>query len=161
MCLLFLKNSQDPSGSSTGSAVGVSAGFAPLALGTETDGSIVIAANRAALYGIKATVGAVSAVGVIPVAPKSMDSVGVMAKSAWDLATGLGVIVNDEGAGSRYLEALQRGILTGWDGLKIGVMDRSVFWDPKTGEYVRRPTTVRNKPEYRTNTVACRFWKPL
>ncbi|KAL0639983.1 hypothetical protein Q9L58_000811 [Maublancomyces gigas] len=132
----FNSSERDPSGSSTGSAVGVSAGFAPLALGTETDGSIVIAANRAALYGIKATVGAVSAVGVIPVAPKSMDSVGVMAKSTWDLTTGLGAIVNDEGAGSRYLEALQRGILTGWDGLKIGVMDRSVFWDPKTGEYI-------------------------
>lgn len=122
--------------------MGVSAGFAPLAFGTETDGSIVLPANRAALYGIKPTVGSVSAVGIIPVAPKSMDSVGVMAKSVWDLAAGLGAIVDDKGAGSRYLEALQKGGLTGWEGLKIGVMDRSVFWDPKTtGEYVR-PLTV-------------------
>lgn len=133
----FSENSQDPSGSSSGSAVGVSAGFAPLALGTETDGSIVIPANRAALYGIKATVGYVSTIGVIPVAPKSMDSVGVMAKSVWDLATGFGAIVDDECASSKYLEALQKGSLTGWKGLKIGIMDRSIFWDPKTmGEHV-------------------------
>lgn len=122
--------------------MGVSAGFAPIAFGTETDGSIVLPASRAALYGIKPTVGSVSAVGIIPVAPKSMDSVGVMAKSVWDLATGLGAIVDDEGAGSRYLEALRRGGLTGWGELNIGVMDRSVFWDPKTtGEYVRLPST--------------------
>lgn len=122
--------------------MGISAGFAPLSLGTETDGSMILPASRAALYGIKPTVGSVSAVGVIPVAPKSMDSVGVIAKSVWDLVTGLGAIVDDEGAGLRYLEALQKGSLTGWEGLKIGVMDMSVFWDPKTaGEQVRLPTT--------------------
>lgn len=85
--------------------------------------------------------GSVSAVGVIPVAPKSMDSVGVMAKSVWDLVAGLGAIVDDEGADLRYLEALKEGSLAGWEGLKIGVMDMPVFWDPKmTGEQVRLPT---------------------
>lgn len=87
---------QNPSGSSSGSAVGVSAGFASLYFGTETDGSIVLPANRAALYGIKATVGSVSAVGVIPVAPKLTGSIWVMAKSVWDLVTGLGATVDEE-----------------------------------------------------------------
>lgn len=141
--------------------MGVSAGFAPLAFGTETDGSIVRPASRAALYGIKPTVGSVSAVGIIPVAPKSMDSVGVMAKSVWDLATGLGAIVDDEGASSRYLTALQKGGLTGWEGLKIGVMDRSVFWDPKTtGEYVRLPIAHKKLLTIGlTCHTALRLWK--
>ncbi|TPX14159.1 uncharacterized protein E0L32_000553 [Thyridium curvatum] len=46
-----------PGGSSSGSAVGTAAGFAPLGIGTEADGSIVQPAIRAALYAIKATVG--------------------------------------------------------------------------------------------------------
>lgn len=117
--------------------MGISAGFGPLSFGTETSGSIVLPANRAALYAIKPTVGSVSALGVIPVAPRSMDSVGVMAKSVWDLAVGLGAIVDDEGAGGRYLDALERGSLTGWEGVRIGVVERSVFWDPETtGEQV-------------------------
>lgn len=46
-------------GSSSGSAVGVSAGFAAGAIGTETDGSIKDSASRAGLYAIKTTVGLV------------------------------------------------------------------------------------------------------
>ncbi|KAK0702550.1 amidase signature domain-containing protein [Apiosordaria backusii] len=49
-----------PGGSSTGSAVGVSAGMAPVALGTETDGSIVVPSDRASLYSVKITIGGVS-----------------------------------------------------------------------------------------------------
>ncbi|KAF2441737.1 amidase signature enzyme [Karstenula rhodostoma CBS 690.94] len=49
-----------PGGSSTGSAVGVAAGFAPLSLGTETSGSLTTPASRAALYALKLTPGAVS-----------------------------------------------------------------------------------------------------
>jgi amidase len=48
--------------------VGVSAGFGPVALGTETDGSIICPGSRAALYGIKPTVGLVSRAGLIPIA---------------------------------------------------------------------------------------------
>ncbi|KAL7414392.1 amidase signature domain-containing protein [Mrakia frigida] len=47
----------DPCGSSSGSGVGVSAGFAAAALGSETDGSIICPSSRAALFGIKPTVG--------------------------------------------------------------------------------------------------------
>lgn len=75
----------DPSGSSSGSAVGVSAGFAPAALGSETDGSIVSPAARAAAYGIKPSIGLVSRSGVIPIAA-SQDTVGPIAKSTYDAA---------------------------------------------------------------------------
>ncbi len=57
----------DPCGSSAGSGVGVSAGFAAAALGSETDGSIICPSNRAALYGIKMSVGLSSRSGVVPI----------------------------------------------------------------------------------------------
>lgn len=49
-----------PSGSSSGSATAVASGFAPLAIGTETNGSLVWPACRCALYSIKPTVGMIS-----------------------------------------------------------------------------------------------------
>jgi amidase len=75
----------DPCGSSSGSAVGVSAGFAPAALGSETDGSLVCPANRAALYTIRMSVGLSSRSGVIPIS-STQDTVGPMAKSTYDAA---------------------------------------------------------------------------
>lgn len=81
----------DPSGSSSGSAVGVSAGFAPASLGSETDGSIVSPAARAAAYGIKPSIGLVSRSGVIPIAA-SQDTVGPIAKSTYDAALLLQII---------------------------------------------------------------------
>ncbi|KAF2682905.1 hypothetical protein K458DRAFT_453191 [Lentithecium fluviatile CBS 122367] len=53
-----------PGGSSTGSAMGVAAGFSPLSLGTETSGSLTSPASRAALYALKLTPGSVSIKGV-------------------------------------------------------------------------------------------------
>src|SRR5439155_12045117 len=51
---------RNPSGSSSGSAAGVAAGLAPLAIGTETDGSIVSPASACGIVGIKPTTGRVS-----------------------------------------------------------------------------------------------------
>lgn len=56
-----------PSASSTGSAVAVSAGYAPVSIGTETDGSLVCPAGRAALYTIKPTIGLVPQSDIVPV----------------------------------------------------------------------------------------------
>ncbi|KAJ9121281.1 hypothetical protein QFC24_004617 [Naganishia onofrii] len=75
----------DPCGSSSGSGVGTSAGFAAAALGSETDGSIICPSNRAALYGIKMSVGLSSRSGVVPIS-STQDTTGPMAKSAYDAA---------------------------------------------------------------------------
>ncbi|KAF2833888.1 amidase signature enzyme [Ophiobolus disseminans] len=80
-------------GSSSGSAVGVAAGFAPISIGGETDGSLNMPATRAALYTIKPTVGIVSRAGLIPVSP-FCDSPGPMAKSPRDVADLLDVLVD-------------------------------------------------------------------
>jgi aspartyl-tRNA(Asn)/glutamyl-tRNA(Gln) amidotransferase subunit A len=72
-------------GSSGGSAVGVSARMASGALGTDTSGSIRVPSSFCGLFGLKPTYGRVSKYGVMQLAP-SIDHVGPMARSAWDVA---------------------------------------------------------------------------
>lgn len=81
----------NPCGSSSGSAVAVSANLATVALGTETDGSIVCPSATCGIVGIKPTVGLVSRAGVIPIAP-SQDTVGPMARTVADAAAVLGAL---------------------------------------------------------------------
>jgi amidase len=76
---------RNPSGSSSGSAVGVSAGLAPLAVGTETDGSIVSPSSACGVVGIKPTAGLVSRTGIVPLSPVQ-DTAGPMAGSVSDAA---------------------------------------------------------------------------
>ncbi len=75
----------DPSGSSTGSAVAVAAGYVPLAIGTETCGSIISPSAAAGVVGLKPTVGWVSRAGILPIAP-SQDVAGPIARSVADCA---------------------------------------------------------------------------
>ncbi|KAH0557049.1 hypothetical protein GP486_005161 [Trichoglossum hirsutum] len=111
----------NPGGSSSGSAVSVSAGFAPAAIGTETDGSLVMPSNRAALYTIKPTIGLISQQGIVPVS-RLCDSAGPMTKGVKDLAYLLDVMVDK--SKTRIPEAGYTTALTdSWEGLKIGVLD--------------------------------------
>ena len=75
----------DPCGSSSGPAVGTSAGFAAAALGSETDGSLVCPSSRAVLFTIRMSVGLSSRTGVIPIS-STQDTVGPIAKSTYDAA---------------------------------------------------------------------------
>ena len=74
-----------PGGSSSGTAVAVAAGLAPVGLGTDTGGSVRIPAALCGIVGLKTTVGRVSRAGVYPLS-FSLDSVGVLARSAEDAA---------------------------------------------------------------------------
>ncbi len=76
---------RNPSGSSAGSAVAVSANLTVVAIGTETDGSVVSPASVCGIVGIKPTVGLVSRSGIIPIA-HSQDTAGPMARSVRDAA---------------------------------------------------------------------------
>lgn len=80
-----------PSGSSSGSACAVSAGFCTVAVGTETDGSIVSPAAACGIVGLKPTVGLVSRSGIIPIAA-SQDTAGPMARTVADAAALLGAL---------------------------------------------------------------------
>lgn len=79
------------SGSSSGSAAAVAAGLVALAIGTETDGSIVSPASVCGIVGIKPTLGLVSRSGIIPIS-SSQDTAGPMARSVSDAAHLLAVI---------------------------------------------------------------------
>ena len=74
-----------PGGSSSGSGVAVAAGLAPMALGTDTGGSVRIPAALCGISGLKTTVGRISRAGVYPLS-WSLDSVGPLARTATDCA---------------------------------------------------------------------------
>ena len=80
-----------PSGSSSGSGVAVSANLCAVAIGTETDGSIVSPSTCCGIVGIKPTLGLVSRSGIIPIA-HSQDTAGPMARTVADAATLLGAL---------------------------------------------------------------------
>ena len=86
---------RSPSGSSSGSAAAVSANFAALAIGTETNGSIVSPASHCGVVGLKPTVGLVSRAGIIPIAA-SQDSAGPIARTVTDAAALLAVILGPD-----------------------------------------------------------------
>lgn len=73
------------SGSSSGSAAAVAAGFAPLAVGTETDGSIVSPAGTCGVVGLKPTLGTVPGAGIVPIS-SHQDTAGPMARHVADAA---------------------------------------------------------------------------
>ncbi len=76
---------KDPGGSSTGSAVAVSAGFCAAAIGTDTLFSVVGCATEHGVAGYKPPHGALSADGIVPIC-RTMDSAGVLARRAADAA---------------------------------------------------------------------------
>ncbi len=86
---------RNPSGSSSGSGSAISANLAAVAVGTETDGSIVSPANNNGLVGIKPTLGMVSRTGIIPIA-HSQDTAGPMARTVTDAAILLSVLAGTD-----------------------------------------------------------------
>ncbi len=82
---------RNPSGSSSGSAVAVSANLCALAIGTETDGSIVSPASHCGIVGLKPTLGLISRAGIIPIA-HSQDTAGPMTRTVTDAAIALGIL---------------------------------------------------------------------
>jgi len=82
---------RNPCGSSSGSGAAIAAGLAVIAVGTETDGSIVCPSSANGLVGIKPTVGLVSRSGIIPISA-SQDTAGPMARTVADAAVLLTVL---------------------------------------------------------------------
>ncbi len=86
---------RNPSGSSAGSAAAVSASLCAVAIGTETDGSIVSPATVCGIVGLKPTLGLISRSGIIPIA-HSQDTAGPMARTVADAAILLGVLAGED-----------------------------------------------------------------
>jgi amidase len=88
---------RNPSGSSSGSGAAVSANFCVVAIGTETDGSIVAPSSCCGIVGIKPTVGLLSRSGIIPISA-TQDTAGPMARTVRDAAILLGALTGVDAA---------------------------------------------------------------
>jgi amidase len=124
---------RNPSGSSSGSAVAVSSSLCAVAVGTETDGSILCPASICGVVGIKPTVGLVGRTGIIPIS-QSQDTAGPIARNVRDAAILLGVLagvdpqdaVTATSEGHAHTDYTQFLDANGLKGTKIGVA-RSFF----------------------------------
>ncbi len=91
-------------GSSSGSGVAVSANLCTVAVGTETDGSIVCPSSANGIVGIKPTLGLISRAGIIPIA-HSQDTAGPMARTVRDAAILLGALAGPDSRDSATTSA--------------------------------------------------------
>ena len=95
---------RSPCGSSAGSAVAVAASYAPLAIGTETNGSIVCPSHANGVVGLKPTVGLLSRRGIIPIS-ETQDTPGPMTRTVADAARALTALQGVDSADERTLAA--------------------------------------------------------
>jgi aspartyl-tRNA(Asn)/glutamyl-tRNA(Gln) amidotransferase subunit A len=125
LCHNPLRPGFTPGGSSGGSGAAIAAGFADLAIGTDTMGSVRIPAAYCGVVGLKPTAGLVSRTGVVPLSPH-LDHVGMLAATPRLAARGLEAMVADDPA-----DPASRPVPDGWravprqpptiTGLRIGL----------------------------------------
>ncbi len=124
---------RSPCGSSSGSGAAVAANMCAVAIGTETNGSIVCPSSANGIVGIKPTVGLWSRSGIIPISA-TQDTAGPMARTVADAAALLGPLTGTdprdertrESEGMRYSDYIQFLDKNGLQGKRIGVL-RSTF----------------------------------
>src|SRR3954466_12219073 len=130
---------RNPCGSSSGSGSGIAANLAVVAIGTETDGSIVCPSGQNGIVGIKPTLGVISRTGVVPISAEQ-DTAGPMARNVTDAAVMLsaltGVDPEDPATAASaghiardYTRFLDRNALRG---KRIGVWRTVTGGDPAT-----------------------------
>ncbi len=126
------------SGSSSGSGAAIAANLAVVAVGTETDGSIISPANANGIVGIKPTLGLLSRSGIIPIA-HSQDTPGPMARTVADAAILLGAMTGVDSADPATGSSRKRGLsnyakFLDYDGLRgarIGVARNMAGTNPR------------------------------
>lgn len=124
---------RNPCGSSSGSGAAVAANLCAVAVGTETDGSIVCPSSANGIVGIKPTLGLLSRSGIIPIA-HDQDTAGPMARTVADAASLLGVLAGVDPAdsateasrGKAFGDYTQFLNAAGLQGARIGVV-RKLF----------------------------------
>lgn len=119
---------RNTSGSSSGSGAAIAASLAAIAVGTETDGSIISPAHVNGLVGIKPTLGLISRNGIIPIA-HSQDTAGPMARTVADAAALLTAMAGADAKDAATLDPLMKALdyskfldANGLAGARIGVV---------------------------------------
>ncbi|MBU6399354.1 MAG: amidase [Verrucomicrobia bacterium] len=132
---------RSPSGSSSGSAAAVSANLCAVAVGTETDGSIVSPSSYCGIVGIKPTVGLVSRSGIIPIS-SSQDTAGPMGRTVADAAALLGAMTGVDAADAATLDSAGKARdnytrflePTALRGARLGVARNYFGWHPRVDQ---------------------------
>ncbi|HEX6236630.1 MAG TPA: Asp-tRNA(Asn)/Glu-tRNA(Gln) amidotransferase subunit GatA [Acidimicrobiales bacterium] len=152
--------SRVPGGSSGGSAAAVAAGFAPLALGSDTGGSIRQPAALCGVVGMKPTYGGVSRYGLVAFA-SSLDQIGPLARTVGDAALLYEAIAGHDPRDStsipRPLPAVRQDLDGGVDGLRVGLVTELVEAEgiqPDVGARVREAAAALERAGAKVDEVS-------
>jgi len=129
---------RNPCGSSSGSGAAVSANLCMIAIGTETDGSIVCPSNNNGIVGIKPTVGLLSRSGIIPIS-FNQDTPGPMGRCVADVAAALGSMTGIDSTDSKTLASAGKCLndytqflkIDGLKGKRIGLLRSDMGFSTK------------------------------
>lgn len=120
----------NPGGSSVGSAVAVAAGYAPVSIGTEADGSTTTPAARAAVYGLVMTRETISLEGYMAISP-TYASPGCMAKTVGDLRELVGVMLEASNAKEITPLPSEDQLKKEWEGISLGFVNHDYELIPR------------------------------
>jgi amidase len=129
---------RNPCGSSSGSGVAVSANLCMIAIGTETNGSIVCPSNNNGIVGIKPTVGLISRSGIVPIS-FTQDTPGPMGRTVEDAAIALGALTGTDPEDSKTVASQGKSHtdytvylkIDGLKGKRIGLLKKSLGFSDK------------------------------
>jgi amidase len=137
---------RSPCGSSSGSAVSVALGYVPVAIGSETDGSIVCPASINGVVGFKPTHGLVSGFGIVPIAA-TQDTAGPIATNVIDAAITLGAMINVDGNLAETSTQIRNNLLSikapaDLKGKRIGILSVVQGFDARRDELLEAAITT-------------------
>ena len=118
---------RNPCGSSSGSGVAVSANLCMIAIGTETNGSIVCPSNNNGIVGIKPTVGLISRTGIIPIS-FTQDTPGPMGRTVEDAAIALGVLTGIDSSDLKTFDSRNKSYTDYTSFLKPDGLKGKTYW---------------------------------
>jgi amidase len=143
---------RNPCGSSSGTGAGISANFAAIGIGTETDGSIVCPSSANGLAGIKPTIGLVSRSGIIPIS-HNQDTSGPMCRTVRDAAILLGALTGVDSSDSATTASAGKSLTDytpflqtdGLRGARIGVLRKAFGFNPAVDKLMEAALDVMKK----------------
>ncbi|KAF5536939.1 amidase family [Fusarium phyllophilum] len=109
-------------GSSSGPCVAVAAGLAPMSVGTDTNGSILLPATRGDVFAMKPTLGLISQKGIVPICLE-FDSAGPIARCAQDIAALMDVMVDHSFDDKKPPGGYSSKVTGSLEGIKLGVLN--------------------------------------
>jgi amidase len=143
---------RNPCGSSSGSAVAVAADLCSVAVGTETDGSVICPSHANGIVGIKPTIGLVSRSGIVPIS-HTQDTAGPMGRCVADAAILLGAMtgmdssdsITEDSKGKAHSDYTQFLDSKGLKGARIGVVRNLFGFDERVDEIMETSIETMRK----------------